>query len=305
MNFDFCSIKVLVIGDLMIDNYIMGSSSRLSPEAPVPVILPSRNYSIAGGAANVAMNVSSLGAQVSCVGAIGYDSWGEKLISILDKEGIDTKHINKIKNFKTTLKQRIFSDDKQIARIDNEEILEQKCSFMDENFDNYDVIILSDYNKGVLTTNWFQKPENANVLLDPKKSFINFNQCDIITPNLNELKQLSGNNIISENDIKESCKIILEKYNLKYIIAKRGDEGITIVGNNDYIKHLKARFVETPDVTGAGDTVISSISLAFAVTNDIEKSAEFAINASALAVSKLGTATVTIDEINNYINTNE
>jgi rfaE bifunctional protein kinase chain/domain len=305
MSFDFQSVKVLVVGDLMIDNYIMGSSSRLSPEAPVPVIRPTSNYSIAGGAANVAMNMSSLGAQVSCAGVIGDDLWGEKLLSILNEKGIDSTYINKIKNFKTTLKQRIYSNDIQIARIDIEENLEQRCSFMDENFNNYDVIILSDYNKGVLTTNWFQRPENTTVFLDPKKSFINFNQCDIITPNLNELKQLSGNNITSENDIKESCKIILKKYKLKYIIAKRGEEGITIIGNNNYVKHLKARFVETPDVTGAGDTVISSISLAFAVTNDIEKSAEFAINASALAVSKPGTATVTIYEINNYINTNE
>lgn len=305
MSFDFKSVKVLVVGDLMIDNYIMGSSSRLSPEAPVPVIRPTSNYSIAGGAANVAMNMSSLGAQVSCAGVIGDDLWGEKLLSILNEKGINSTYINKIKNFKTTLKQRIYSNDIQIARIDIEENLEQRCSFMDENFNNYDVIILSDYNKGVLTTNWFQRPENTTVFLDPKKSFINFNQCDIITPNLNELKQLSGNNITSENDIKESCKIILKKYKLKYIIAKRGEEGITIIGNNNYVKHLKARFVETPDVTGAGDTVISSISLAFAVTNDIEKSAEFAINASALAVSKPGTATVTIYEINNYINTNE
>jgi len=305
MSFDFKSIKVLVIGDLMIDNYIMGSSSRLSPEAPVPVIRPTSNYSIAGGAANVAMNMSSLGAQVSCAGVIGDDSWGKELLSILDKKGIDSTYIDRIRNFKTTVKQRIYSNDKQIARIDNEEILEQECSFMDNKFNNYDVIILSDYNKGVLTTNWFQRPESDTVFLDPKKSFINFNQCDIITPNLNELKQLSGDNIISEEDIKESCKIILNKYNLKYIIAKRGDEGITIVGKNDYVKHLKAKFVKNPDVTGAGDTVISSISLAFAVTNDIEKSAEFAINASALAVSKPGTATVTIDEINNYINANE
>jgi D-beta-D-heptose 7-phosphate kinase/D-beta-D-heptose 1-phosphate adenosyltransferase len=302
MSFDFKSIKVLVIGDLMIDNYIMGSSSRLSPEAPVPVIRPSSNYSIAGGAANVAMNMSSLGAQVSCAGVIGDDSWGKKLLSILNKKGIDSRYIDKIRNFKTTVKQRIYSNDKQIARIDNEQILEQKCSFMDQKFNNYDVIILSDYDKGVLTTNWFQRPASATVYLDPKRSFINFNQCDIITPNLNELKQLSGNNIISEEDINESCKIILKKYNLKYIIAKKGDKGITIIGNNDYVK---PKFVETPDVTGAGDTVISSISLAFAVTNDIEKSAEFAINASALAVSKPGTATVTIDEINNYINANE
>ena len=176
---------------------------------------------------------------------------------------------------------------------------------MASNFNKYDVIILSDYNKGVLSKSWFKKPKNSLVFLDPKKSFINFNQCDIITPNLNELKHLSGNNIISEEDIKESCKIILNKYNLKYIIAKRGDEGITIIGNNDYVKHLKARFVKNADVTGAGDTVISSISLAFAVTNNIVKSTEFSINASALAVSKLGTATVTINEINNYISANE
>ena len=305
MNLDFSNIKVLVVGDFMIDHYIIGESNRMSPEAPVPVVVPKKEYVIPGGAGNVAMNMSSLGAQVSCVGVIGDDSWGEKLLSILNERGIDSTYIDKIKDFKTTLKQRIYSNDKQIARIDNEEILKQKCSFMDEKFNNYDVIILSDYNKGVLTTNWFQKPENVTVFLDPKKSFINFNQCDIITPNLNELKQLSGNNIISEEDIKESCKMILNKYNLKYIIAKRGDEGITIIGNNDYVKHLKAKFVEAPDVTGAGDTVISSISLAFAVTNNIEKSAEFAIYSSALAVSKLGTATVTIDEINNYINTNE
>jgi len=305
MSFDFKPIKVLVVGDLMIDNYIMGSSSRLSPEAPVPVICPSINYSIAGGAANVAINMSSLGAQVSCVGVVGDDSWGEKLLEILEKEGIDSTYIDKITNFKTTLKQRIYSNDKQIARIDSEEYLEQKCSFMDESFDNYDIVVLSDYNKGVLTTDWFKRPEYATIFLDPKKSFINFNKCDIITPNLNELKQLSGNDIFSEDDIIQSCKIILKKYNLKYIIAKRGSEGMTIIGKNDYVKHLKARLVKNPDVTGAGDTVISSISLAFAVTKDIVQSAEFAINASALAVSKPGTATVTIDEINNYINTNE
>jgi rfaE bifunctional protein kinase chain/domain len=305
MSFNFQSIKVLVVGDLMIDNYIMGSSSRLSPEAPVPVILPKNNYSIAGGAANVAMNMSSLGAQVSCAGVIGNDSWGEQLLSILNKEDIDCTHIDRIKNFNTTLKQRIYSNDKQIARIDNEEYLEQKCSFMNKSFDNYDVIVLSDYNKGVLTTDWFKKPENTTVFLDPKKSFINFNQCDIITPNLNELKQLSGDDISSEDDIKESCHKILKKYNLQYIIAKRGGDGITIIGKNDYVKHLKARFVKNADVTGAGDTVISSISLAFAVTNNIVKSTEFAINASALAVSKLGTATVTINEINNYISANE
>ena len=175
---------------------------------------------------------------------------------------------------------------------------------MDESFEHYDVIILSDYNKGILAQPWFKKPESAIVFLDPKKSSINFNQCDIITPNLNELNELSSKVINSENDIVQSCNILLRKHKLKYIIAKRGDEGMTVIGE-DFVKHLKARFVKNPDVTGAGDTVISSISLAFIITRDIIKSAEFAIDASALSVSKPGTATVTIDEINNYINIDE
>ena len=302
MNFDFRSIKVLVIGDLMIDNYTMGSSSRLSPEAPVPVIIPSSNYSTAGGAANVAMNISSLGAKVFCAGAVGNDSWGEKLISILEKERIDISNIDVIQNFKTTVKKRIFSNGEQILRIDNEEIIEQKCSFMEKRNEDYDIIILSDYNKGILTNSWFKKPKKPIVFLDPKKSFINFDKCDIITPNLNELKQLSGKNIELENDIILSSEEILKKYNLKFVVAKRGSKGMTIVGRDGYVDHLKAKKVVSPDVTGAGDTVISSLSLAFAITGDILESAKFAINASALSVSKLGTATVTINEINNYIN---
>ncbi len=301
MKLDFSNLKVLVIGDLMIDNYIIGTSNRMSPEAPVPVVLPNDKYSIAGGAANVAMNLSSLGAQVSCAGAIGDDIWGEKLKKILNEKMIDTKYIDTVPNFTTTLKQRIFSNKKQILRIDKEVLLNTKCSFMNEKFDNYDIVILSDYNKGVLTKPWFKKPENSKVFLDPKKLFTNFEHCDIITPNLNELKQLSGNDINSENDIIFSSKQIINKYPLKYIIAKRGDKGITIVGKDNFVKHIQARNVKNPDVTGAGDTVISSLSLAYTISDDIVKSTEFAIDAASLAVSKSGTATVTIDEINNYI----
>ena len=301
MNLDFSNVKVIVVGDLMVDNYMTGTSVRTSPEAPVPVIVPNNKYFVAGGAANVAMNLSSLGSKVSCAGVIGNDNLGQNLKKTLDKKGIDTKYVESFENFTTTSKERIYCNGRQIVRIDNEEFFEKKCSFMEINFDKYDVIVLSDYNKGVLNQPWFKKPKNSLVFLDPKKSFINFSQCDIITPNLNELKELSGRNICSEIDIIHSSKEILNKYDLQYVIAKKGEEGITIIGNKDYVKHLNAKFVKNPDVTGAGDTVISSISLAFAVTDDIVKSVEFAIYASALAVSKPGTATVTIDEINNYI----
>ena len=123
---------MLLIGDSCIDEYVYGEVTRLNPEAPVPVIRPTSNYSIAGGAANVAMNMSSLGAQVSCAGVIGDDSWGYKLLSILNKKGIDSTYIDKIRNFKTTVKQRIYSNNKQIARIDNEEILKQSSTILSD-----------------------------------------------------------------------------------------------------------------------------------------------------------------------------
>lgn len=305
MKLDFSNINAMVIGDLMIDNYIMGISTRMSPEAPVPVILPNDTFSKCGGAANVAMNLSSLGAKVSCAGVVGNDIWGSKLIEILSEQGINTENIDRIENFSTTLKQRIYLDNKQFARVDNEVFLNDDCNFMKQDYGNFDLIILSDYNKGVLTKPWFKKPRNSLVLLDPKKTHVNFNECDIITPNLNELKELSGENIVTNKDIFQTCKKILNKYNLKYIIAKQGDKGITMVGKENFFENIDARKVKDVDVTGAGDTVISSFGLAYVLSGNILESIKFSINASALAVSKSGTATVTIDEINNYINNDE
>ena len=302
MKLDFSNINAIVIGDLMIDNYIMGTSTRISPEAPVPVILPNNIFSKCGGAANVAMNLSSLGAKVSCVGVVGNDIWGNKLIEILSEQGINTENIDRVENFSTTLKQRIYLNNKQFVRVDNEMFLNDDCNFMKQDYSNFDLIILSDYNKGVLTKPWFRKPRNSLVLLDPKKTHVNFNECDIITPNLNELKELSGENVVTNKDIVQNCKKILNKYNLEYILAKQGDKGITIVGKENFCENIDARKVKDVDVTGAGDTVISSFGLAYALSGNILESIKFAINASALAVSKSGTATVTIDEINNYIN---
>ena len=161
MNLDFSNINAIVIGDLMIDNYIMGTSTRISPEAPVPVILPNNIFSKPGGAANVAMNLSSLGAKVSCVGVVGNDIWGSKLIEILSEQGINTENIDV--TILLPLKQRIYLDNKQFVRVDNEMFLNDDCNFMKQDYSNFDLIILSDYNKGVLTKPWFKKPCNSLV----------------------------------------------------------------------------------------------------------------------------------------------
>jgi len=303
MNIDFSDTTVLLIGDFMIDHYIIGTSNRMSPEAPVPVVIPVKEYSVPGGAGNVAMNLCTMGANVICLGVVGDDIWGEKLLSLLKNKGINIDGIDIIKNHPTTLKQRIYSDGKQVARLDTEKIIDWTPNFLSKNLDNYDACILSDYNKGVI--------KNANIdtdilIVDPKKDdFSLYKNTHIITPNLNELQRATKIKLGDDQSIIDACTELIGKYNFNYIVIKRGAQGMTIVGKNNFVKHIEAHSVENPDVTGAGDTVISALSIAYAKTQDIELSAHFANNAAATAVNKLGTATVTIDEINNYIELNK
>lgn len=286
----------------------------MSPEAPVPVVVPKEEYSIPGGAGNVAMNLKLMGADVTCVGCIGNDIWGEKLLSILKNEGINTERIEIIDDHPTTLKQRIYSDGKQVARLDTEKIINWEIDdFTRDIAENYDVMILSDYNKGVinnsdsfltLISDSQLSPDNRleTIIVDPKKDdFYHYNGVNIITPNLDELQKATKMKIDDNESIIKACKKLIEEYCIEYIIAKKGDKGITIVGEDNFVKHIKPHTVENPDVTGAGDTVIAALSIAYAKTNDIEFSAKFANAAAAIAVSKAGTAIVTFDEINNYI----
>ena len=296
MNLDFSDIKVLLIGDFMVDHYIIGTSNRISPEAPIPVVIPEKDYSIPGGAGNVAMNLSLLGANVMCVGCIGNDIWGEKLLSILKNEGIKTEGIELIDDHPTTLKQRIYSDGKQVARLDTEKIINWQPN--SELQQNYDIIILSDYNKGVLNNLWFDISNLDNVIVDPKKdSFNHYRGANIITPNLNELKKASNIDIKDDKSIIDACNQLIKENNFKYIVAKKGDQGMTIVGANSFVKHVEAHTIENPDVTGAGDTVIAALSLAYAQTKDIELATKIANAAAAIVVGKNGTATTSVEEI--------
>ena len=306
MNLDFSDFKVLLVGDFMIDHYIMGSSTRMSPEAPVPIVIPEEEYSKPGGAGNVEMNLSTLGANVTCLGLIGDDIWGEKLTSILKSQGVDTINLEIIKNHNTSLKQRIYSNGIQVARLDKEKIIDFNLHFTKKiNYDDYDVIILSDYNKGVL--NYFKIPDiSTPIIVDPKKdNFANYVGSNIITPNLNELKRASNIEITDKKSIVDACNDLIKMHGFDYIVAKRGSKGIIVVGKDSFVKKINAYPVNNPDVTGAGDTVISTLALAYISTKNIEESAKIANIAAAIAVNKIGTASVTINEINNYINSNK
>ena len=157
---------------------------------------------------------------------------------------------------------------------------------------------MSDYNKGVLNHLWFNIDSFNNVIVDPKKdNFNHYNGANIITPNLNELQRASKIQIQNDESIVKACKQLIKECSCNYIVAKKGNKGMTIVGKDNFIEHIPAYSVKNPDVTGAGDTVISVLSIAYAKTNDIVLSANLANAAAAKVVGKVGTATVTLDEL--------
>ena len=303
MNLNFSKINVLLIGDFMLDDYIYGSSKRQSPEAPVPVMKKNKFNCYPGGAGNVAMNLKSLGAKVTCLGYVGSDNRGKLLIEKMENEGIDCSHIT-IEETITTLKTRYFVNGVQILRIDDEEILKEwkPKSILQLNLNSFDVIILSDYNKGVLNNDWFNEIEFQNIITDPKKdNFLFYSNTKIITPNLNELQRATEINLKNLDSVKKACHKILNETNLEYIIAKMGEKGMIIVGKNNFTKLINPHFVEDPDVTGAGDTVIAAFALAYSKFRDVELAAEIANAAGSIAVSKSQTVAVKTKEIESLL----
>ncbi len=313
MKLDFSKLKVLLIGDFMVDHYIMGSSNKMSPEAPVPIVIPEEEYFIPGGAGNVAINLSTLGAKVSCVGTVGNDNWGKKLLKNFIKKDIDINGVQVLSNHPTTLKQRIYSNGTQVARLDKEKIFELKIEnvILDESKE-FDVIILSDYNKGVLSESSLiikrlksrisSSQKEINIIVDPKKSdFNSYKNANIITPNLVELQKTTNHKISDNQSIIKACNILIEKFNFDFICAKKGDRGITLVGKNGLINHIEPNIVNQPDVTGAGDTAISALALSYTLTKDMNMAAKIANAAASIAVSKTGTASVSIVELNELL----
>ena len=298
MKLNFADIKVLLIGDFMIDHYIMGTSKRISPEAPVPVVIPEKEFSIPGGAGNVAMNLRSMGANVKCVGVVGNDFWGKKLLSLLSLKNIDTSHLRTYDNYTTSIKQRIFSNGKQVVRIDKEDYFDYKLTYP-EDIDQYDACIISDYNKGVFKS---CNLENKLIVADPKsENFSKYKGAHIITPNVEELLKASAFEKMDHLSEKDFCFYLIDKYNFQFIVAKKSEKGLVLYGKNQFIEVIDAHKVSEADVTGAGDTVISILTLGYLLTNDIFKACKFANYAAGIAVSKKGTNSVTLDEFDGAI----
>ena len=302
--------KITVIGDVMIDWYLHGESSRISPEAPVPVVKFKESKFQLGGAANVANNLKHLEIEPFLIGATGNDHFGSLLKEHLKAEKIKF-NLTSEKSFQTICKQRLMSSNQQLARIDYEQYfhgskLTNTFNTFIKNIAKTDLIIVSDYGKGTIfnARKLIQsaKKLKKKILIDPKgKDFTKYKGANLITPNKSEFENIMGK-VGSKRDLANKAKKMLEHLNLESLIVTLGSEGMYVL--KKYNKKIIGDFInaypqEVFDVSGAGDTTISALGAALSEGNDIFSAAEFANLAASISVSKLGTSTVSIDEVTN------
>jgi D-glycero-beta-D-manno-heptose-7-phosphate kinase len=295
---------VLVVGDVMLDRYWFGEVSRISPEAPVPVVLIGREEQRLGGAANVAWNCKALGAQTRLLTVVGRDEPGEQLTKLLKKEGIEAS-LHRDANLDTTQKLRVIGRKQQLLRIDFEkppsrEVLAAKLEEFKSALAECDVVILSDYGKGGLAhiTEMIRAARKAakRVLADPKgDDYSRYKGASIITPNLAELREVVGR-WANEKDLKSRATALREKLGLEALLLTRGEEGMTLFGKSKTTT-IPAEAREVFDVTGAGDTVIAALAVMLAAGAGLENAVRIANRAAGIVVGKLGTATASRAEL--------
>ena len=302
---------ILVIGDLMIDHYIWGNATRLSPEAPVPIVNVKNESTTLGGAGNVVQNLVALGAKVTVAGVIGADASGIQLIDILESEGVRTNTIIKDKSRHTTVKTRVLVGSHQLVRIDREvtdaisdELGNELAGKLTTSIESADIVILSDYNKGLFAPTLTQRiikianDHQKKVIIDPKGlNYEKYKGAYIIKPNRKELAEAAKTEKISNiADMQNAAKTIFMQTGTKYLIVTLSEEGIAIV-TEESIKLMPVKATEVFDVTGAGDTVIAAIAYFTALGLPVDEACELANHAAAIVVRHVGSATTTIDEI--------
>lgn len=308
---DFKQVKALVIGDLMIDEYLWGRVDSISPEAPVPVVCVERENQTLGGAGNVINNLVAMGAKVSAVGTAGTGKAGQMVFKNLETMGIETDGIVSESDRPTTRKTRVIASNQQVLRIDkeikrdiNSTTLERLVNIIKAKMPGVDVIILSDYDKGLVTrelvrqTVRLAKAHNILTLADPKAlDFSKYEQVSILTPNKKEAGIAAHMDIQSEEDLFAAGRKIMDTVKLDRLLITCGKDGMVLFekGHAPYTIASKARQVF--DVSGAGDTVISLLGLGLATGATFKESAGIANTAAGIVVGKVGTATASIDEL--------
>lgn len=304
----FANKRLIVLGDLMLDEFIWGEVRRISPEAPVPVVEVKRESWHAGGAGNVVSNLLALGAQAIPIGVIGEDWAGERLREQFAEAGADTSFLIHEAGRPTTLKTRIVAHHQQMIRADRESktpIGEATENILIAAFTkalkSADAVIVSDYDKGLLTPRVLQNVLAAAaqkmVCLDPKiKNFAQYRPITVITPNQYEAERATGIEIIDEASFLAAAQRIREMLDCPHVLVTRGEHGMSLL-SRESVTHIPTTAREVYDVTGAGDTVIATLALALATDANIIEAAGIANQAAGIVVGKLGTATVSKDEL--------
>ena len=302
---DFSKAKVLVVGDVMLDRYWHGPIKRISPEAPVPILKVEHQEECPGGAANVALNIATLGASVSLFGVVGQDAAGTCLIEKLTAEGVKSFLIQQA-HFNTIVKLRVLGQHQQIIRLDFEDEqvptdFSELLGLYEQALASTDVVILSDYAKGVLQIApeliRLARAHGKAVFVDPKRAdFSDYRGASVITPNYKEFEAVVGP-CHSEDEIIEKGMRLVEELQLAALLITRSEDGMTLLQANKKPHYLKAFEQEVFDVTGAGDTVIATLASAIAAGLSYAKATELANLAAAISVKKRNAATVTIPEL--------
>ncbi len=301
---DCSNAKVLVVGDVMLDRYWFGDVSRISPEAPVPVVHVQRTEERPGGAANVARNIASMGGKATLLSVVGDDEAGRSLAALLAKEHVTTL-FHKDAQLPTTVKLRVIGRQQQLLRIDFEtppsrEVLEDKLDDFESLVDGVDVVILSDYGKGGLTH--VSKMINAakahgkRILVDPKgDDFARYRGATLLTPNRGEFRQVVGR-WKDEDDLARRAELLRTELELEALLVTRSEEGMSLFSSTGAM-HEPTQAQEVYDVSGAGDTVIATLGLMMAAGINMQDAVRIANRAAGVVVGKLGTATVSHEEL--------
>lgn len=303
--------RILILGDIMLDEYLHGVVSRISPEAPVPVVEINNEQIRLGGAANVANNIRALGDEPLLVGVIGEDDAAIKLSQLLKERDISREYLIDDRERRTTIKTRIIAHSQQVVRVDREDTFEisseterQILNRLQAVADKVAAVIISDYGKGVITASLLQKlipfcrERNIFVAVDPKEThFFNYKGVSVITPNHHEAGFAAGKRIKTDDDLKSVAQTLLDKLKADSLLITRGEKGMSLYRANGEADHFPTVAKKVFDVTGAGDTVISAFVSAVAAGATLKEAAVISNCAAGIVVGELGTATVALPKL--------
>jgi D-beta-D-heptose 7-phosphate kinase/D-beta-D-heptose 1-phosphate adenosyltransferase len=302
----FSKVKILVIGDVMLDRYWWGSVDRISPEAPVPVVRLNSADTAAGGAANVAANIAGLGATPFLVGLVGDDREAEELKNSLTARGIDPQHLQSLNGRPTTVKTRVVAHSHHVVRIDSEHTEEIGADSAESIWQSIeplvgqaDVVLLSDYAKGMLSAPVLSRivesceKNSKPLLVDPKgRDYRKYSGATLLTPNRSEAIHAAG-----VEDLEEAAARLIDEVKLESLIITQGENGMTLYRRGDTAVNFPALARKVYDVTGAGDTVISTLAVALGAGLDLPTAAKLANIAAGLVVEEVGTTVIALDQL--------